>query len=307
MLLSPANTGLYPDRDYRVGANYRSQWAAVPVPYRTFSAYGDAQLFRGHNEGNSWLGLGAAVFNDKVGDGELSLTRTEAFAAYHVLLGERSMVSLGLSAGYSQRSINFGLLTFDQQWDGFSFSSSMASGESGNTAITSYADFGSGINYAYFPNENVYVKLSAGAAHVNQPIETFYGQENQIGIRPTANLDVTLRTAESIILNPSFFYSRQRNVQEMTYGSLLLAAVDNSDPANRGHLILGAFHRWGDAVIAAAGYEWHGIRALVSYDVNISPLATQVKGNGAYEFALRYQGTYVSSRPKKSMYGCPRF
>jgi len=308
MLLNPANTGLVPDRDYRVGANYRSQWAAVPVPYQTFSAYGDFQLFRDRADGRSWLALGAAMFNDRVGDGELSLVRTEAFAAYHVTLGETSMLSVGLSAGYSQRSINFGLLTFDTQWDGFAFNPGMASGETGNVVKTSYADAGAGINYAVFPNENVYIKIGVGAAHINQPRETFYEQENRIGIRPTANVDVLFRGGESFILNPSVYYTRQRNVQEITFGTLAFIAVTGEDRQGaRSHLVLGGFHRLNDAIIAAVGYEWSGFRALVSYDYNTSTLATQVKGNGAYELGVRYQGLYARDRPQRPTYGCPRF
>ena len=39
LLINPANTALMSDHDYRMGANYRSQWTKVPVPYKTFSAY----------------------------------------------------------------------------------------------------------------------------------------------------------------------------------------------------------------------------------------------------------------------------
>ena len=44
---NPANTGFIPDADYRLGANYRNQWSAImAMPYRTFSIWGDAQVFR---------------------------------------------------------------------------------------------------------------------------------------------------------------------------------------------------------------------------------------------------------------------
>ncbi|HEY8915865.1 MAG TPA: type IX secretion system membrane protein PorP/SprF, partial [Chitinophaga sp.] len=29
---NPANTGFIPDGNYRVGINYRNQWASIPVP-----------------------------------------------------------------------------------------------------------------------------------------------------------------------------------------------------------------------------------------------------------------------------------
>ena len=44
LLLNPANTALLPENDFRIGMNYRNQWSVVPVPYNTFSAYGDLKV-----------------------------------------------------------------------------------------------------------------------------------------------------------------------------------------------------------------------------------------------------------------------
>ena len=54
MLQNPANTGLMSDYDYRVGANYRNQWSAVPSPYKSFSAYADFQAMRQKNQTSCW-------------------------------------------------------------------------------------------------------------------------------------------------------------------------------------------------------------------------------------------------------------
>lgn len=307
LLLSPANAALIPEKDFRAGVSYRNQWAAVPVPYNTFSAYGDFQVLRNRNSGNSWLGLGLAFYNDKVGDGQLSLTRSEGVIAYHVLLNERSLISIGLSAAYCQRSIDFSSLTFDAQWDGFSYSSTLPSGEPGGMVKTTYADAGVGINYAYFPNEYVFVKLNVGATHVNRPKETFYNSENRLGIRPTANVDALFKVNSSFIINPSVYYSQQVNAWELMCGTLIYIVIGDNYAIN-GQIIAGGFYRWDDAIIATIGYEWHsGIRLLASYDVNTSPLAKGTKGNGAFEFGLSFQGMYSDASKERNMYSCPRF
>jgi hypothetical protein len=60
LITNPANTGFIPDADYRIGANYRNQWSAImTVPYKTFSVWGDAQLFRDRIE-TGWLGVGCS-------------------------------------------------------------------------------------------------------------------------------------------------------------------------------------------------------------------------------------------------------
>src|SRR5579872_410057 len=77
LLVNPANTALMPDDDYRGGLNYRNQWAVVPVPYNTFSAFADCKIYskKQEEQRNNWLGVGLAFFNDKAGDGNLSLSQ----------------------------------------------------------------------------------------------------------------------------------------------------------------------------------------------------------------------------------------
>src|SRR5271156_1590388 len=79
LLLNPANTALMPDEDYRAGLNYRNQWAVVPVPYNTFSAFADFKVGGNKNNENhnNWLGIGLAFFNDNAGDGNLALNEIQ--------------------------------------------------------------------------------------------------------------------------------------------------------------------------------------------------------------------------------------
>jgi len=303
MLLSPANTALMSDADFRLGVNYRTQWASVPVPFNTFSAYGDCQILRNHNLTN-WLGLGFAMFNDKAGDGQLGLSRYEGFLAYHIQTGNYSMFSVGFSGAYVQRSVDFSKLTFDRQWDGFKFDATQPSQETGYNAQTTFVDIGAGVNYAYYPSEYTYIKLGVSAAHINQPKESFYNQDNKIQIRPTAILDALFITSESFTLNPSVYYTRQANSQEFMYGLQAKAYITEDNLGNPTNVIFGAYHRYGDAVIPVLGFEWSGVKFITSYDFTISGIAADNKHNGALEFALIYQGMYTQGRDKMN---CPRF
>ncbi len=303
MLLSPANTALMSDADYRLGVNYRTQWASVPVPFNTFSAFGDFQILRNHNLTN-WMGVGMAMFNDKAGDGQLGLSRYEGFLAYHIQTGNFSMFSIGFSGAYVQRSVDFTKLTFDRQWDGFKFDATQANGEAGYNAQTNFVDIGAGVNYAYYPNEFTYIKLGVSAAHVNQPKESFYDQDNKIQIRPTANLDALFIASESFTLNPSVYYTRQGTAQEFMYGLQAQAYITEDNLGNPTNVIFGAYHRYGDAVIPVLGFEWSGVKFVTSYDFTLSGIAADINHNGALEFALIYQGLYTQGRDKMN---CPRF
>lgn len=305
MLLNPANTGLMSDYDYRLGANYRNQWSSVPVPYKTFSAYADFQAFRAQNETN-WLGMGLAFYNDKAGNGNLSLNRTEAFIAYHIELGSTSMISGGLSAAYNQRSVDFSKLTFNMQWDGATFNTTLPNGEKGGVVKTTYLDVSAGLNYAFFPNENVYVKIGGGVSHLNQPKESFYGMINKMGIRPTGNIDALFRLNNMCIINPSVYYTNDKTADELIYGTLFSVLVGGEERTGQ-HLLLGAYNRWNESVIGAVGFEFNAFRLMASYDVTISKLAPYNNRNGAMEIGLTWKGVYNSNAEAHKVYNCPRF
>lgn len=305
LLLNPANTALMPDADYRVGVNYRSQWATIPVPYKTTSAYADFQVFRNKNLTN-WLGLGIAFWNDKAGDGNLSLSQFQGLVAYHVQMGESSMLSAGISASSVQRKVDFDKLTFDRQWDGFVFDRTLSNGEHGYTVKTNYFDLAAGINYAFFPNENVYLKVGFGMAHITQPKESFYGQTNQLGLRPTANIDLLLKAGYNVIINPSFYYTNQKGASELLYGTLFKVNVSGTDKTNTS-LILGAFHRWDEAIVAEFGMQFNQWTIMTSYDFTVSTLSPANKSQGAFEIGIMYQGFYGEFSRNRRSYNCPRF
>lgn len=305
LLLSPANTALMPESDFRVGANYRNQWGNVPAPFRTISAYGDAQLFRNVNSTN-WLGLGGAFFSDRAGNGNLSLTKAQFSAAYHLQLGDHNMISVGLGVAYVQRSVDFGRLTFDTQWDGFTFNSRSANGENNAFQKTSYADISAGVNYAFFPNENVYIKLGAGLLHINQPRESFYKMDNKLGMRPTGNLDMLFRVSDMWIADLSGYYTYQKGASEAVFGTQFTCNV--SPKENRPNIfIMGVYYRVNDGVIPVVGFEWNKIRLTTSVDVTTSGMSSATGGYGAFELSLTYQGLYNAGSKGRNAYNCPRF
>src|SRR6476660_8351771 len=118
LLINPANTGFAPDVDWRVGLNYRNQWASItPNPYKTMSAWGDMQLFNNRFP-DGWVGLGGALLKDAAGSGALSATRGFASIAYHQLVGLNSLLSGGFNVGFVNKRIDISKLTFDNQWNG---------------------------------------------------------------------------------------------------------------------------------------------------------------------------------------------
>ena len=308
MLLNAANTGLMAENDYRLGMNYRNQWASVPVPYNTFSFFGDCKIGGNPNNvnHNNWLGIGLAFFSDKAGNGNLALNMFQGNLAYHVRLSEYTMLSGGISGAFVQRSVDYDKLTFDAQWDGFTFNANLPNAEKVGVIKTTYYTIGAGLNFAWFPNENVYTKLGASVININQPVETFYKGTNTLDYRPIANLDVIIRTSSSLIINPSVYYSAQSGATEIMAGSQFRVLLNDKKQAPV-QLILGGYYRVADAAIVAAGVQVSRWQCMASYDVTMSALAPYNGSYGAFELSLIYQGPYHPDQGVTKAFGCPRF
>jgi type IX secretion system PorP/SprF family membrane protein len=306
MLLNPANTGLLQNNEWRAGVNYRNQSATIPVPYNTFSAFADCSILRTKLETN-WIGTGIAMWRDVAGNGDLALTKIQANLAYHILASEKSSFSAGMYASYNQRSVDMSKLTYDVQWDEFSFNTSIPNQEINTTQKTSFVDIGTGINYSFYNNSNFYLKMSVAAMHLNQPLETFYGASNKIGLRPMANVEVVYKAGDRFIISPSIYYTREKKASEFVGGSLFNIKTSGEVSVASNELILGAFYRNNDAIIAAAGYKFGNHQFMFSYDHTISQLAQGNNGVGAFELSLILQGNFKKGNEILNTYGCPRF
>ena len=305
LLTNPANTGFIPDADYRIGANYRNQWSSVmTVPYKTVSVFGDAQLFRDRLE-TGWLGVGGVILSDVAGSGSLRSTKVYGSVAYHQMLGYSSLLSAGFNVGYAEKRIDASKLKFPDQFDGEFFDGNLpTSGLPVNTA-TRYFDLQAGINYAYFPQENVYINAGYSIQHVNKPRETFYADKSEAGIIPMRHIafaNAMLKVHEKVILSPNAYFSIQSKATEIVGGVL---ANYNLSEAGEMQLIGGAYYRHRDAVIPMAGFEINNLRFTFSYDVTTSSMSNFNNGRGAMEFSLIKKGFYPSSAGRQSM--CPSF
>jgi len=305
MLLNPANTALQ-DNNWRAGTNFRNQWGTTPVPFNTFSVFADFGLMRERWE-TSWIGTGIAVWRDVAGDGNLALTKAQANLAYHLMVSDRSTLSAGLAMSYNQRSVDISKLTFDVQWDEFSFNRNVSNQEVFSRQKSTYLDMQAGMNFTYYNDNNLYFKISAGALHINQPVETFYGASNRKGLRPIGHLELVYKASDGVSINPSVYYTREKKASELVMGSLFNINTGGGTSILSDQIILGAFYRNKDAVIAAAGYQYHNTRFLFSYDHTISQMSQGNNGMGAFELSLITVGNYRRGNEATRTYGCPRF
>lgn len=290
LLVNPANTGFTPDGDYRLGINYRNQWASISDnPYKTMSAYGDVQLF-GNRFENGWVGVGGAILRDVAGAGNLTSTKAYGSVAYHQALGLGSLVSVGFNAGYVSKRVDFTKLTFDNQWNGKFFDIAAPSGEGFTTNSLGYFSLGAGVNYAYFPNENTYINVGVSALNLNRPKESFFSAstaDQRVLPRFTTFLNGSFKKSDIWILNPNLYVSNVGSAWEIVGG--MNAQRDLSGDGSS-QVIIGAYYRVKDAIIPVVGFQQNGYRLTFNYDATTSSLKQYTNTRGAYEISIVKQG-----------------
>jgi len=304
LLTNPANTGFNPDYDYRVGGSYRNQWWSLPVPYKTVSLWGDMQISR-ESIPNGWLGIGGVLLNDVAGSGGLTSTKMYGSIAYHQELGENHLLSAGFNLGFASKRIDLQSFKWENQWNGKFFDSNVGSGEDFAYSQVGYLDVQAGLNYAYFPNENVYFNAGVSIMHLNTPRESFFSEEvsnNRIPARYTAFANMSVKANDQWILSPNVYYSQQAGASEIVGG---LMAQYNLSGGGETQVLGGGYFRPGDAAIAMVGLEWNATRLTFSYDATISNVKNFNNGNGAIEFSLVKFGAFNMRSPRQSR--CPTF
>jgi type IX secretion system PorP/SprF family membrane protein len=302
---NPANTGFIPDADYRIGVNYRNQWSSIlTAPYTTVSLSADGQFFRDKLQ-NGWLGLGGVLLSDKAGSGGLRSDKVYGSIAYHQMLGLSSLLSAGFNIGYVTKRIDPTALKFPDQFNGKFFDGNTTTGVQFNNLNIDYVDVQAGLNYAYFPKEDIYINAGYSIHHVNQPKESFFGDNTDAGkipIRHIGFVNAILKVNPRVIINPNIYFTTQAKAMELNGG---IRANYNLSEYGESQLIAGLYYRNKDAVIPTIGFETKKTAFTFSYDATISTLKAFNGYRGALEFSIVKKGFYPGNSDRQTM--CPSF
>lgn len=305
---NPANTGFIPDGDYRLGVNYRNQWSSVmALPYKTMSAFGDMQIMQ-KEDNTGWVGIGGLILRDVAGSGNLTSTKVYGSVAYHQMIDAGSLVSLGFNVGWANKQINVSNLKFPDQFDGHFFDNHLPTSVNLDKNNINYLDIQVGANYAYFPNDMIYVNAGFSTMHVNRPRESFFtaqpGIDNRIPMRHNAFINASFKLNDQWIINPNVYFSTQARATELVGG---MNAHYNLSGDGEKVLIGGLYYRHKDAVIPMIGLGIKDYNFSFTYDATISTLKNYNNTRGAFEFSLIKQGVFDQYNGNRKQSMCPSF
>ncbi len=302
LLLNPANAGLFP-ADLRISALHRRQWAAVTVPYKTFSLAADAKL-SAVNEKLKGLNAGILLHHDQAGDGQLTTLDARLFLGYRMALSADSIhfIRAGVMGGFSQRSIHYDKLTFDAQFDGDVFNPAYANGELFNGNRVSWADFGMGLGWDLI-TENSSWQAGLSATHINQPDHGFFNETVQRPVLWIFQASGALKVSEHLHLLPAILYLHQLEFREINTGAELKIRLTEENQKQNA-IGFGLFHRFHDALIPSLALYLGKFRFGLSYDINTSGLKTVSHSRGGPEFSVVYMARKIKVQTQRNII-CP--
>lgn len=291
--LNPSYTGFF-DGDYRFSGIHRNQWKSVTVPFKTFSGSFDMKHSLAANE-NAWLGAGLVLNSDKAGDAGYGITQAGLNLSYVTATGSSNehFISFGLQPSFTQQSLNYSKLTFDNQFDGDVFNPGIPVTEIFSNDKFVYFDLAAGITYLYRPSDRFHIGGGFSMHHLMKPSYSFYeSSDAKLPVKTSIDLRSSIALSEKMFLLPSVLFSSQEKFRETVPGAQLKFMMSEK-PGRKINLYAGLFARTGDALIPVVGLDYNELNLGISYDVNTSDLKRASNSRGGYEVALTYIITKV--------------
>ncbi len=318
LTLNPALTGSFEGR-FRVSSIYRDQWQkALDDPYKTFASAMDVKwrMSPKATQSNDKAALGLLFFSDRAGILDFSTTQISVSAAYHKTLDNfnTQYLSLGFQVGVAQRNLNYGDVTFEDQFNGTTGYTDPTSEQFPDNNFA-FADFSVGLNYAYTPRYSG-IRFFAGGAmhHFLSPSVSFFKNDDPASLSPENNLDTryslqlsaSIPASKQFSLLPRLIFDKQGQHYKLDAGANI--RVSTSDLKNSA-LHIGSYLRPVyddnnkprlDAIVALVGLEFNNILFGFSYDVNLNKIAPF--NRRAFEISIAYLGEY-----EDELILCPKF
>lgn len=295
--LNPAMIGVF-DGDYRFVANQRTQWSSVTTPYSTFGLSADAGSLFG-----SPFGAGLSIYNDKAGDSEFGTLQIGLGASYRFKLDSTQSLTISAQPAFTQRSINYTKLQFDNQYNGFFFDESLGNGETFQNNGGTYFNLHGGLSW----NKKIAQRkeITAGFAlhNILRPEQTFFNANIPLHQRITLHTGALFAVSDKVDVLPAIQFQKQHNYKEIIFGGQGKYHLNNG---NYKALYAGIWYRNADATYFSIGMDYSDFHFGISYDLNLSSLEVASNHRGGFEFAI----IYIISRYKpdiKRYKACPDY
>ncbi len=284
----------------RFALNYRNQWPEFPGNYVTYAASYDQYIPALSG------GIGIQVMQDLAGETTFKTNSVAAMYSYNLNLNRKWSLKAGFQAAYQTKTLNWNNLVFGDQIDarlGIT-RATLENVPPGGETNANYFDFSTGL-VVY--SEKLY--FGGAVHHLTQPNESLLipVANSELPMKFTGHVGSNLVIAKKTYarpetkLSPNIIYMRQREFQEINFGTYI----------TRGPIVGGAWYRIGgtngDALILLAGISQGMFRFGYSFDVTTSDLKTATAGSHEISLGILLEPKKRTIKKAPTRLDCPSF
>ncbi|MBL4703134.1 MAG: PorP/SprF family type IX secretion system membrane protein [Flavobacteriales bacterium] len=295
MILNPAMTGQFKG-DHRATMHYRSQWSSIiSNPFKSMALSYDTKFNK--------FSLGGYLHHTTAGQGTYTSITMVLSAAYDYKFKNKPHNHLvgGLQLGGINKSVNFNVLTFEDQYDpanGGTFTNSTA--ESFGVGSTFIPEVNFGLMY-YYTNTSKRINpfLGISGMHLTQPNETLFSSNSKLPMRINVHPGIKVFISDRFSFLIDGLAMQQENILELVFGWKGYYHFENKDAIAS----YGVSRRTNnDAIIAHLGLKYNKFLYKLSYDLNTSNLQSISNNRGGFELSITYISSKINPIPIRT---CP--
>jgi len=292
VLTNPATAGFF-EGDYQLFTNYRNQWSGVSEnPFNTISASFDTRF----EAGNGFIGTGINFYNDKSGDAKYAVTQITVPIDYAIKINRTNKLSFGLAPSFYQRSLKGTNVSWDNQWTGIDFNTSVPSGEvipNENLSVGKF-DLSAGLYWHGSFSKMSWMSIGVAAHHLTKQKINYFsiddGLYRKVSFSAYGNFG---QTNSNFTLRPNITSFIQGPNKMLLIGSgfdFMIKGNSRSTGYNkRTSIEFGLYTRVKDAIIINTMFHMAGLTVGASFDFNTFSLGKATGSVGAMEFLLTYK------------------
>ena len=278
--LNPALIGGF-NGEFRFVANQRTQWSSVTSPYSTFGISADAKSIY-----NSPFSVGLSLYNDKAGDSDFSTLQLGLGLVYTIKLKDSTQsISFSGQPAFTQRSINYDKLQFDNQYNGSYYDASLGNGETFANDGRTYFNLHGGVAWNYKIYQRKEVTAGIAMHNIIKPQQTFFNENIPLHQRFTIHAGGLFAVSDKVDVLPNIFFQTQHKFKEIIFGGQGKYHLNNG---NYKAVYAGIWYRNSDATYFNVGLDYSSFHFGISYDLNLSSLSVASHNRGGFEFAVIY-------------------
>lgn len=295
LYLNPALSGL--EKDLMLGVNYRSQWAAVNLPFRTFQVSALHPIIQQGIRSKHLGGFGATLFSDEAGPNREVISQGFTIASsYNFQLNRAGthLLAAGLQFGVIQRQINMDALQWSSQYSAaMGFDPSMP-GESLISERVTSPVINAGLMWRLVKDNRIQpVKMyyqGVALSNINRPRGFYLDEKESVFVVYKIHGGYLHTFPNGFEISPNYLiqYQQCAQINLGAYGAYSLPAV-TSRSLTELKVSLGMWYRIEDSFILTTGLSTSSWNAGFSYDANSSSLERNFQGASAFELSFAYR------------------